>query len=98
MVMNEFNKLIETKEEHDKDNYYKNAKALSNIIKQIIITRNEMGLTQRDLAEKCGLKQSALARIECLQVVPRIDTFPTVSLKLINNVPSGLNRPLNVLS
>ena len=88
--MNEFNKLLDTKAEHEKDNYYKNAKALSNIVKQIVIARNEKGLTQRELAEKCGIKQSALARIECLQVVPRIDTFIKIA--------SALNLELSVSS
>ena len=34
-----------------------------------------MGLTQRQLAEKCGIKQSAIARIERIQVIPRLDTL-----------------------
>ena len=37
---------------------------LSAIIGKMIIRREELGLSQRDLAKKCGITQSALARLE----------------------------------
>ena len=40
-------------------------------------------MTQRDLAEASGLKQPAIARIESMRSVPRVDTL----LKLL--VPLG---------
>lgn len=45
------------------------------IISQIVNRRHELGLSQQDLAEASGLKQSAIARIESLGHVPRIDTL-----------------------
>lgn len=44
------------------------------IINKIVQAREEAGLTQRDLAKKCGIKQPALARIETLKVIPQINT------------------------
>jgi predicted transcriptional regulator len=37
--------------------------------------RRRAGLTQRDLAEKAGVPQSVVARIESGAVVPRVDTL-----------------------
>ena len=51
------------------------AEELSDIIMAITDARIEKGLTQRELAEMSGLKQSAIARMESIQVVPRLDTL-----------------------
>lgn len=51
------------------------AENISLIIDALSSARIKRGFTQRQLAEKCGLKQSAIARIETLQVVPRLDTL-----------------------
>lgn len=45
------------------------------LVAQIINRRTELGMTQRQLAEKSGVKQSAIARLESQSVVPRIDTL-----------------------
>jgi len=37
--------------------------------------RTEMGMSQRDLAERCGTTQSAIARLERGGRPPRIDTL-----------------------
>lgn len=37
---------------------------LANIISSIIEKRNELGISQRELAEICGLPHSSVARIE----------------------------------
>ena len=58
------------------------AKKLANTISQLVIARNNKGITQQELAEMCGLKQSAIARMEKLQVIPRIDTIIRVSTYL----------------
>ena len=49
------------------------AKDVSTFIETLVEARISMGLTQRQLAEKCGIKQSAIARIERIQVIPRLD-------------------------
>ena len=51
------------------------AKDISAFIETLVEARISMGLTQRQLAEKCGIKQSAIARIERIQVIPRLDTL-----------------------
>lgn len=45
------------------------------IVAKIIIRRKDLGWTQAQLAEAAGLKQSAVARIESANSIPRIDTL-----------------------
>ena len=52
---------------------------VSRIVKMLVNARVNCGLTQRELAEKCGLKQSAIARMESLQAIPRLDTIIRVA-------------------
>lgn len=47
----------------------------SELIAQIIRRREDLGLTQRKLSEISGVKQSAIARLETLGVMPRLDTL-----------------------
>lgn len=47
------------------------AELISSIIKQ----RNELGLSQRDLASLCDIPQSSVARIESLQTTPNLATL-----------------------
>lgn len=44
------------------------------IIAQIIAKRDKLGWSQAELASKCGLKQSAIARLEMCSNMPRLDT------------------------
>lgn len=53
---------------------------LSSIICTLIEAREEKGLTQRELAKLCGLKQPALARVESMKSLPQLDTI----LKILN--------------
>ncbi|MFA6336305.1 MAG: helix-turn-helix transcriptional regulator [Bacteroidales bacterium] len=55
---------------------------VTNVISDIIQAREEKGLSQRALAESCGIKQSAIARMETLQAIPRIDTVAKISFYL----------------
>ncbi len=45
------------------------------IISTIIETRNEQGLSQRDLAALCEIPQSSIARIESFQTTPNLATL-----------------------
>jgi len=54
----------------------------ADLIADIIKRREDMKLTQRDLAERTGLKQSAIARLESLDSIPRIDTL----YKILNSL------------
>ena len=52
------------------------------IINKIIKTRESLNMTQRDLAEKCGIKQPALARIESFVNIPKITTLIRIAQSL----------------
>lgn len=45
------------------------------LIGKMIEAREAKGLSQRQLAEICGVKQPAIARIESLKTTPQIDTL-----------------------
>ena len=64
--------------------------ALASIVSAIIDKRNEMGLSQRDLAELCGIPQSSVARIETFKTTPNVETL----LKLLQ--PLGLKLTVSV--
>jgi predicted transcriptional regulator len=48
---------------------------IADFIGRIVKRRLELGLSQRDLAEMTGIKQSAIARLESFKVAPQIDTL-----------------------
>lgn len=48
--------------------------AVTKVVMAIFERRKELGYSQRDLAKIVGMKQSAIARIESLAVVPKLDT------------------------
>jgi ribosome-binding protein aMBF1 (putative translation factor) len=45
------------------------------LIGKLIAAREAKGMTQEQLAEAAGLKQSAVARLENLKATPQIDTL-----------------------
>lgn len=45
------------------------------LIGKIIEAREAKGLSQRDLAELSGIKQPAIARMESMKTIPKIDTL-----------------------
>ena len=45
------------------------------LIGKLIAAREAMGMTQAQLAEAAGVKQSAVARLESLKATPQIDTL-----------------------
>lgn len=48
---------------------------VSDIVSSIIRRRQELGISQRTLAERCGIPQSSVARIETLKTPPKLDTL-----------------------
>lgn len=48
---------------------------LAIIINAIIERRIELGISQRELAEMCGLPHSSVARIESCSVKPKVETL-----------------------
>ena len=49
--------------------------ALSKILSPMIAQRNALGLTQRELAQMCGIPQSSIARIEACKTTPNLATL-----------------------
>lgn len=58
---------------------FETAEDISRVIVELIEARVERGFTQHQLAEKTGLKQSAIARMESLKSIPRLDTIVKVA-------------------
>ena len=56
----------------------------------IIEKRTGPGISQRDLADMCGIPQSFVARIETFKTIPKIDTL----LKIMQ--PLGLKLTVSV--
>lgn len=61
-----------TKEEKE---YFKLQEQVSNLLIEIIERRIDLKMSQRDLAQKCEIKQPMIARIERMDAIPRIDTL-----------------------
>lgn len=53
----------------------KEAEELASIIAAMVEQRNDMGLSQRDLAKMCGLPWSSIARIESCKTIPNLKTL-----------------------
>lgn len=61
---------------------------LTAIVSAMIEKRNTLGISQRELAQLCGLPQSSIARIESGKTNPKLDTL----LKIMH--PLGLKIKL----
>lgn len=59
--------------------FFEAAEETARIINELTEERIRSGITQRQLAEKTGLKQTAIARMESLQSTPRLDTLVRVT-------------------
>ena len=65
---------------------------LAVIVGAIIEKRTALGISQRDLADMCGIPQSSVARIETFKTIPKIDTL----LKIMQPQPLGLKLTVSV--
>ena len=61
------------------------AERIAAIVGAMIEKRNELGISQRELASICGIPQSSVARIESYKTTPNLDTL----LKIMQ--PLGLS-------
>lgn len=52
------------------------------LIDELVAERKRQKLSQRDLAKLSGMKQEAIARMETMQAVPRLDTFLKIATAL----------------
>lgn len=48
---------------------------LASLLAECVHVREEKGLSQSDLAEIAGVKQSAISRMESMKSVPQVDTM-----------------------
>lgn len=76
---------IKSKNEESKLSIEASEKAIA-IINKIVKARESLGLTQRELAKKCGVQQPALARIETFKVVPQINTLIKIAQSVGINI------------
>ena len=58
------------------------AENISSIVTAMVKQRNAMGLSQRELADMCGIPQSSVARIESLKTTPNLDTLLKIFCQL----------------
>ncbi len=67
-------KIIRQKRKADPefDSAYRQASAELDLIAQIIKVRKEKGLTQKDVADKAGLTQQMVSRIESKEFPPQL--------------------------
>lgn len=70
---------------------YEECKALEpeyEIIKQIIKARGDLNLTQKELAERIGIKQSNISRLESGHYNPSLD--------FLKKIAKGLGKELHI--
>ncbi len=69
-------------------NEYKALEPEYEIIRQIILARKELNMTQEELAERTGIKQSNISRLEKGTYNP--------SLSSLKKLAKGLNKELHI--
>jgi ribosome-binding protein aMBF1 (putative translation factor) len=61
---------------------YRNLEPRFAVVRQLIELREKRGWSQRDLAERAGMKQPQLARLETGQVEPKLDTLQRLAMAM----------------
>lgn len=69
-------------------NEYKNLEPEYEIIKEIIKARIDQNISQKELAEKVGIKQANISRLESGEYNP--------SLKFLKKIAKGLGKELHI--
>ena len=80
------------------ENEKQEIKQLAHIIAKIIKRRHWLGLTQQEVADRAGLKQEAIARLEAAKKMPRFDTLLRVSNSLNMDItvsPRSINNHIS---
>ena len=73
MNWNHYKEHVKACSEDDRRNM-EEIEAAADIVSSLIKRRQELGLSQRALAERCGIPQCSVARIECCSVAPKLET------------------------
>ena len=73
-------KIINEKVNNDNkfEKQYKIVEKEYSLIEQVIMARKEQGLTQKELADKIGVKQQVISRFENEKNVPTLDNFVNI--------------------
>lgn len=73
-------KIINEKVNNDNkfENQYKIVEKEYSLIEQVIMARKKQGLTQKELADKIGVKQQVISRFENEKNVPTLDNFVNI--------------------
>ena len=74
MTWDEYKNDVKSKDASAKE-ILEEAETKSAIITAMISRRNDLGISQRELAELCGIPQSSVARIESNKTMPKLDTL-----------------------
>lgn len=61
---------------------YKKLTPRYQIISELIAARNNKGITQKELADKIGTKQSAIARLESGNINPSLDLLEKIAAEM----------------
>ncbi len=79
-----FDELMAKLKEQDDESkaFFGEAEMVADVVNELIEARVKKGWTQRDLAQKTGLKQPAIARFESLDSIPVLDTVAKIALSL----------------
>lgn len=74
--MKTWNEYKEYVKKIDSNNDIEEVEQMACIISSTMTNRRkELGLSQRDLASKCGVPQSSIARIESYKTIPNLSTL-----------------------
>lgn len=58
------------------------ASMVSSIIEKLVKARISQGISQRELAQRTGIQQPTIARMEKVKVIPRLDTMARLAVCL----------------
>ena len=71
---------INLNKEDEKD--FEISNIVAEIVARLVSRRLELGVSQRELAKRTGIKQPMIARIEKFESIPRLDTLVKIALAL----------------
>lgn len=68
-------KAMVKSDSHDDAEEMELMEMLAELLSEYVHLREERGISQSELAELAGVKQSAISRLESMKTVPQIDTM-----------------------
>ena len=71
---------------------------VSEIIEKVTEARVRRGITQRELADACGIRQPAIARMESLKTIPRLNTLVRIAEALDVEIRAEEKEPTGGVS